>query len=84
MKKVLITGATGFVGNHLTDHLLSLGDYEIYGTTRSAPDQLQQKEHLTYTNLDLQDKAAVQQILSDIKPELLFAVKCPAEYKRSY
>ena len=34
MKKVLITGITGFVGSHLSELLLEKGRYEIYGTVR--------------------------------------------------
>jgi GDP-4-dehydro-6-deoxy-D-mannose reductase len=34
MKKVLITGVTGFVGSHLADHLLALGGYEVHGLKR--------------------------------------------------
>ena len=33
-KKIVITGANGFIGRHLTAHLLSL-DYIVYGTTTS-------------------------------------------------
>lgn len=34
MKKVLITGITGFAGSHLAELLLKQGGYEIYGTSR--------------------------------------------------
>lgn len=34
MKRVLITGITGFVGSHLSEFLLSKKRYEIYGTAR--------------------------------------------------
>ena len=30
-KKVLITGANGFVGSHMLDYLLSKKNYKIYG-----------------------------------------------------
>jgi GDP-4-dehydro-6-deoxy-D-mannose reductase len=34
MKKVLITGITGFVGSHLMDYYLANTDYHIFGITR--------------------------------------------------
>jgi GDP-4-dehydro-6-deoxy-D-mannose reductase len=34
MKRVLITGITGFAGSHLSELLLDKGEYEIYGTAR--------------------------------------------------
>lgn len=32
MIKVLITGASGFAGSHLVEHLMNRGGYEVYGT----------------------------------------------------
>jgi thioester reductase-like protein len=37
MDRVLVTGATGFVGAHLVDHLLQSSDYEIHCLARSRP-----------------------------------------------
>ncbi|MCX6020429.1 MAG: GDP-mannose 4,6-dehydratase, partial [Chloroflexi bacterium] len=41
--RVLITGVTGFVGSHLAEYLLSMGDVEVYGMfrPRSRMDNLQ-------------------------------------------
>ena len=33
-KKALITGITGFVGSHLAEYLLGLGNVEVHGLTR--------------------------------------------------
>jgi UDP-4-amino-4-deoxy-L-arabinose formyltransferase/UDP-glucuronic acid dehydrogenase (UDP-4-keto-hexauronic acid decarboxylating) len=30
-KKILILGVNGFIGNHLSEHLLKTGDFEVYG-----------------------------------------------------
>ena len=35
MKKVLITGASGFAGFHLIEHLLSQKNFELTGTYHS-------------------------------------------------
>src|SRR5437667_12728064 len=34
MKRVLVTGVTGFAGSHLVDYMLERGDCEIYGIQR--------------------------------------------------
>ena len=34
MRRVLVTGVTGFAGSHLVDHLLTRGDCEIHGIGR--------------------------------------------------
>ncbi|MQR96134.1 TIGR01777 family oxidoreductase [Fictibacillus phosphorivorans] len=45
MKRILITGGTGFVGSFLTDHLTSLGN-EVYILTRK--DKQSQKKNVQY------------------------------------
>jgi dihydroflavonol-4-reductase len=39
--KILVTGATGFLGRHLLEHLLHRGEKQIRVLTTSAPDWLQ-------------------------------------------
>ena len=34
MKKIMITGITGFIGSHLAERLLEEGDCKIYGMCR--------------------------------------------------
>lgn len=36
MKKVLVTGASGFIGSTLVDRLLELGEYEVYAGVRGS------------------------------------------------
>ena len=36
MKKVLVTGASGFIGSTLIDRLLELGNYEVYAGVRKS------------------------------------------------
>jgi len=43
MKKILITGATGFIGRHLCEHLIGLG-YEVIGISRT-PDAPGESTH---------------------------------------
>jgi dihydroflavonol-4-reductase len=41
--KILITGATGFLGNHLLEHLLAKGEKSIRVLTTGAPDWLNER-----------------------------------------
>ena len=36
MRRVLVTGITGFAGSHLVDYMLARGDVEVFGTIRPA------------------------------------------------
>lgn len=70
MKKVLITGATGFVGKHLIDSLLSQNAYEIIGTYRSEPGTIPPEVHLE--NVDLLNQEAVDTLIQRHKPDIVY------------
>ncbi|MBN2381863.1 NAD-dependent epimerase/dehydratase family protein [bacterium] len=65
--RVLVTGASGFIGSHLVDHLL-LGDFQIRAFCRRSPDQI----HLDWTDAvqfvqgDILDRASVDRALQGI------------------
>jgi GDP-4-dehydro-6-deoxy-D-mannose reductase len=61
--KALITGATGFVGRHLADHLAACGD-DVVGTDLRAS--------ATAIGLDVTDGLAVDGVLAAIAPEVVF------------
>jgi nucleoside-diphosphate-sugar epimerase len=42
--KILVTGATGFLGKHVVDHLLEQGEKQVRILTTSPPDWLRSKE----------------------------------------
>src|SRR5579871_1588319 len=74
MKRVLITGATGFVGGHLIKYLFANSDLEVYGTYRSEESKnaspLQNK--VNFVRADLQNYEQIKKILSDVRPEGIF------------
>ncbi len=75
MKRVLITGITGFVGSHLADHLLAVGDYEVYGLRRWRS-RLENIAHIM-DQVDLQegdilDARAMLQVIHRVKPDYVF------------
>lgn len=76
IKKVLITGITGFVGSHLAEYILdSHPDVKILGLVRwrSPKDNISHildKIDLKYG--DLTDLPSLMKILSDDKPDVIF------------
>lgn len=66
--RVLVTGGSGFIGRHLLARLSASGA-EIHCTTRgSAPADLPG----TWHPLDLSDAAAVEALVAELRPEVVF------------
>ena len=57
--KVLITGASGFVGRHLTEHLEAAGD-EVVGIDR-VPE-----------GIDITDADQIRQVIADVAPRAIY------------
>lgn len=72
--KALITGAGGFVGYHLAQHLLEQGDVEIFGTTYLAPEDYPHLQglDLSLQQIDLTDDDVVYQLLEDVRPDHIY------------
>lgn len=85
MKKVLITGVTGFAGSFLAEHLLSLGQYEIAGThiSDSGFDNIASiKDKISLNKVDLQNKEDTENLITKEQPEYIFhlaALASPAD-----
>jgi len=57
--KIAVTGASGFIGSNLTQHLLDCG-HEVIALSRSAPDSVDVKNaNLKIIACDVRDKAAL-------------------------
>ncbi len=84
--QALITGAGGFVGGHLLNFLRDSTDWALHGTLvgdferRPALTALCDNLHV----LDLRDPAAVQKLLSDIRPDRIFHLAGQAFVPRSF
>ncbi len=72
--KVLITGATGFIGSHLAEFLLEKGD-EVHGTVWDK-NELKNvesiKDKINILECDIRDESRVAEIIREIKPERIF------------
>jgi GDP-4-dehydro-6-deoxy-D-mannose reductase len=81
-KKAFITGAAGFVGNHLAAHLNERG-YAVYGTDRWPACG---RRDVDYHEGDILDTAALAQLFLSIRPDLIFhlaGVSFPSDADKS-
>jgi GDP-4-dehydro-6-deoxy-D-mannose reductase len=75
--KILVTGATGFVGGHLTA-LLKHGDDEVYGTTFEDTDDPYLRQ------LDLTDSESVDGLIAEIRPDVVYHLAAFASTAMSF
>lgn len=81
-KKILITGATGFVGANLTHRLLKDG-ITPHIILRKESNTWRIKEVLKNLNLchvDLEDKNGLERVIAKIKPDIIFHCACFGGY----
>jgi GDP-4-dehydro-6-deoxy-D-mannose reductase len=75
MRRVLVTGVTGFAGSHLVDYLLERGDCEIFGIHRwrSRTENIEHfMSRITLIECDLRDAASTRDTLEKVRPEYIF------------
>ncbi len=80
MKKILITGITGFVGNHLKDHL-DKNDYEVHGTSLS---QESTEGNTQIHKVNLLDEENVFKLIQELQPDLVIHLAALSSPKKSF
>lgn len=68
MRRILLTGATGFVGRHCVAPLLACG-YEVHGTTSST--DVPRIDGVVWHTVDLTDQASVSKLIATLQPREL-------------
>lgn len=71
---VLITGAAGFIGSHLSRHFLSEG-FAVVALVRSdssARHLPEDQPHLSVRQADIADESAVDSVFADLRPRLVY------------
>jgi len=75
MKRVLVTGVTGFAGSHLVDYMLERGDCEIIGIQRwrSRTENIEHfMNRITMLECDLRDATSTRDTLERARPDWIF------------
>ncbi|PLK46493.1 NAD(P)-dependent oxidoreductase [Emticicia sp. TH156] len=70
MKKILLTGSNGLLGQKLVELLVSTTNHDVYATARGE-NRLPFTKGYTYTPMDITDKTQVQEVIDRIKPEVI-------------
>ncbi|MBI2263340.1 GDP-mannose 4,6-dehydratase, partial [Candidatus Berkelbacteria bacterium] len=82
--KTLITGISGFIGFHLAKELLIEGD-SVIGFSRTNPESFKQlSSKIQFIQADLLEKAKIQKILTEIKPDRIFHLAAQSLIPRSF
>jgi GDP-4-dehydro-6-deoxy-D-mannose reductase len=75
MRRVLVTGVTGFAGSHLVDYMLERGDCQIFGIQRwrSRTENIEHfADKITLLECDLRDATSTRDTLEKVRPEWIF------------
>lgn len=70
MKRVLLTGARGFIGSHCLPKLLASG-FEVHAVRTGAPPCSNGDDRLTWHQADLFDQERVAELVDEVKPSHL-------------
>lgn len=84
--KILVTGASGFIGRYLSSHAVGLG-HEVTGTYLAAPElssRITTDRSIRWTRLNIQDGAAVRRLVAREKPDAVFHLAAQAYAKRAW
>ncbi len=87
MKKILITGITGFAGSHLAEFMVSEDKYTIWGThisDRNLQNLEKIREKIELLKLDLVDASKVAEIIESVKPDIIFHLAAFASVGQSF
>lgn len=81
-KRVFITGISGFVGSHLAEYLVSLGNYDVYGTVFGDGYRVPGIPDDHFSQLNLLEREKTLQVIQTIQPQWIMhlaAMSSPAK-----
>lgn len=83
--RVFVTGATGFAGSHLVEHLLAAG-HQIFALvhTSSSLHELPDHAHVTALSGDLLDPESLKATVTQAQPEVIYHLAGQAYPARSW
>ena len=75
MRRVLVTGVTGFAGSHLVDYMAARGDAEIWGIQRwrSRTENIEHlRDRMSLVECDLRDAESTRDTIEQVRPDWIF------------
>lgn len=81
--RILVTGASGFVGRHLSRHLLTFKNTEVFGLCRKRPGQ-KCVPGVREVYGDILDKASLKKTLRTIRPDRVYHLAGQSSVKDSW
>ncbi|HET7273556.1 MAG TPA: GDP-mannose 4,6-dehydratase [Longimicrobiaceae bacterium] len=88
--RILVTGASGFVGQHLLRELLSSGDHELIGGTLTGPPTAsatltaEEIARVKWVELDVASTSSVSAVVSSVRPERVYHLAGQSSVSRSF
>ena len=79
--RVLITGATGFVGTHLAEYLSTIRGIELFGLRRPSSEKAAAR-NMRIFSCDIRDNARLRKILKKTRPQRIFHLAASASVAR--
>jgi dTDP-4-dehydrorhamnose reductase len=68
MKRILITGSNGLLGQKLVYKLKDRPDVELFATARGA-NRLLVQEGYTFLSMDIENQASVDEVMNRVRPD---------------
>lgn len=84
--RILITGASGFIGRNLSSYAVEHG-HEVIGTHLSSAELSVRglpKKGVRWERLDIQDRAAVERLVTQVQPDAVFHLAAQAYAQRAW
>ena len=70
MKKILVTGSNGLLGQKLTSLIKEKGEYQLIATGRGE-NRTPDKDGYEYLSLDITDESQVEEVMKAVQPEVV-------------
>lgn len=93
MKKILVTGAAGFIGFHLSQKLLAMGEtvigidslnnYYDVNLKQARLDQLTNQKGFQFFQLDIANRVKVAELFTNYKPDIVIHLAAQAGVRHS-